>query len=382
MNILADENIPYVSDACAAGLGDVRTMAGRAMDRAAVADADILFVRSITRVNADLLEGSPVKFVGTATIGEDHIDKAYLAERGIGFSSAPGCNATSVAEYITAALLELAIERGSKLCNKTLGIVGHGNVGRRVEQKARALGMEVVLNDPPLERETGDSKYRPLEEVFEQCAIVTVHVPLTKDGPDPTYHLLGESFFDRLRTGAIVFNTSRGSVADGQALRTALEDGRVGACVLDVWEGEPNIDLDLMANCAIATPHISGYSFDGKVDGTLQIYEAACRHFDIEATWDPTPALPEPDCPEITVNGDEGIQTALHAAVKAVYPIRRDEAALRGIIHIPEADRAAAFDRLRKEYPRRREFTHTRALVEPANADLQRALTGLGFTSV
>jgi erythronate-4-phosphate dehydrogenase len=377
MKIVADENIPYAREAFGL-LGDVTTAPGRSMDRDLLRDADLLFVRSITKVNATLLDGTRVQFVGTATIGEDHVDKTYLAERGIGFSSAPGCNANSVGEYLAAALLVLAESRGFQLRDRRLGIIGHGNVGKRVEQKARALGVECVLNDPPLERETGDSKYRPLEEILD-CQIITAHVPLTKVGPDATHHLLDAAFFERVRTGTIIINTSRGSVVDGKALRAALESGKVGASVLDVWEGEPNIDLDLLANLALATPHIAGYSFDGKVNGTRQVYEAACRHLGIGPNWDPAPHLPEPDCPEVTVDGALPPQQALLNAVSAVYDIRYDDRAMRGIILKAPGQRAGYFDQLRKEYPQRREFQNTRARVQPKNKAIHQSLSGLGF---
>lgn len=377
MKIVADENIPYAREAFGL-LGDVTTAPGRSMDRDLVRDADLLFVRSITKVNAALLDETRVQFVGTATIGEDHVDKTYLSERGISFSSAPGCNANSVGEYLAAALLVLAESRGFQLCDRRLGIIGHGNVGKRVEQKARALGMDCVLNDPPLERETADAKYRPLDEIFD-CQIITAHVPLTKGGSDPTYHLLDAAFFERVRTGAIIINTSRGSVVDGSALRAALESGKVGASVLDVWEGEPNIDLDLLANLALATPHIAGYSFDGKVNGTRQVYEAACRHLGIEPDWDPAPHLPEPDCPEVTVDGALPPQQALLKAVSAVYDIRNDDRAMRGIILKAPGQRAGYFDQLRKEYPQRREFQNTHARVQPEDTAIRQSLMGLGF---
>ncbi len=377
MKIIADENIPYAREAFGL-LGDVTTAPGRGMTSDLLRNADLLFVRSITKVNAALLDGTRVQFVGTATIGEDHVDKTYLAERGIGFSSAPGCNANSVGEYIATALLVLAESRGFKLKDRKLGIVGHGNVGKRVEQKARALGMECVLNDPPLARQTGDAKYRPLDEIFD-CQVITAHVPLTKSGEDATYHLLNESFFDRVKTGTIIINTSRGSVADGQALRAALESGKVGACVLDVWEGEPNIDLNLLANLALATPHIAGYSFDGKVNGTRQVYEAACRQLGTTPSWDPAPHLPQPDCPEIVVDGTLPPQRALLNALSAVYDIRQDDHAMRAIIHEAPEQRAAYFDRLRKDYPQRREFHNTRAAVQPENAAIAQTLSGLGF---
>ncbi|NUM54196.1 MAG: 4-phosphoerythronate dehydrogenase PdxB [Candidatus Hydrogenedentes bacterium] len=380
MKIIVDENIPYGGDAFES-LGNVILRPGRAISQEDVRDADMLMVRSITRVNAALLDGSRVRFVATATIGTDHLDEAYLKERGIAYASAPGCNANSVAEYITASLLVLAETRGFKLWDRTLGIIGHGNVGKRVAQKARALGMRVVLNDPPLERETRDDTYRPLEEIFN-CSIITAHVPLTKSGPDATYHLLNEAFFSRCKTGTLILNTSRGAVCDGNALRVALESGKIGAAALDVWESEPDVDLELLSNCAIATPHIAGYSFDGKVNGTRQIYEAACAFLGVTPTWDPAPLLPAPDVPEVHANGTaRSIQSELAATVCSVYDILEDDARMRALLTMPAAERGPYFDRLRKEYPRRREFHNTRAVVDPKNAVLSKTLESLGFSS-
>ena len=301
LRILADENIPYVREAFAP-LGSVKTLSGRAMTAAAAREADLLLVRSITTVDRAFLEGSPVRFVATATIGEDHVDKAYLAERGIAFSSAPGSNADSVRQYVTAALLALAERFELDLSSLALGIIGVGHVGSRVWRNAVALGLRCVLNDPPQARTTGDPRYRPLDEIFA-CDLVTLHTPLTREGPDATFHLADESFIRRLKRGAILINTSRGAVADGEAIKRALDDGHLRACVLDVWEGEPRVDVDLLERAAIGTPHISGYSFDGKVNGTRQIYEAACRFLGIAPTWNPAPLLPAPECPSVVADG-------------------------------------------------------------------------------
>jgi len=360
-----------------ATLGDVVTVPGRSMDSGLVADAELLLVRSITKVDSNLLDGAHVRFVATATIGEDHVDKAYLADRGIAFSSAPGCNANSVGQYMTGALLALAEAFSLDLREMSLGIVGVGNVGSRVLAKATALGLTCVLNDPPLARETGDPKYRPIEEAMD-CDFVTLHVPLTREGEDATYHLADAAFLERLRDGAMLINSSRGSVADGEALIEALDEGQLSACVLDVWEGEPDIDVELLERVFIGTPHIAGYSFDGKVNGTRQIYQAACRHLGVDATWDPRPLLPAPACPEVTVDGRAA--DALHTAVRAVYDIRRDDDAIRGLLSMTAAERPAAFDRLRKEYPRRREFFNTVATVDPPDAALMAQLSGLGFS--
>ena len=375
MIIVADENIPYVCDAFGA-LGEVRTMSGRAMTPEAVRDAELLLVRSITKVNRDLLEGSAVQFVATATIGEDHIDKAYLAEKGIAFSSAPGSNADSVRQYITAALLVMAERFNLDLSTLSLGIIGVGNVGSRVLRNAEALGLRCILNDPPLARTTEDPRYHSLDEALE-CDIVTLHVPLTKEGPDATYHLANETFLRKMKPGSFLLNSSRGAVADGAAIKRALDDGHLRACVLDVWEKEPDIDVALLERVLIGTPHIAGYSFDGKVNGTRMIYEAACAHLDRLPDWNPAPLLPQPECPHIIVDGNAS--DALPQAVRAVYDILRDDTNMRGLLKVSPEERPKYFDRLRKEYPRRREFFNTTAEVSPPNTKLEATLSALGF---
>ena len=378
MRILADENIPLVREAFAE-LGHVETMPGRVITPEAVKDVSMLLVRSITRVNRALLAGSAVRFVATATIGEDHIHKGYLEEQGIVFASAPGSNADSVGQYMVSSLFALAERYGFKLEGTSLGIVGVGNVGSRVVKLAAALGMRCVLNDPPLARQTGDKEFRPLGEILA-CDIVTLHVPLTKHGPDATEHLVDADFLRRVKRGAILINTSRGPVADGKAIQRALDDGHLKACVLDVWEDEPNVDAGLLERVAIGTPHIAGYSFDGKVNGTRMIYEAACRFLGRNPTWDPAPLLPKAECPEVTVAGDTtDPEEAMRRAVFAVYDVRQDDAAMRHLLDVPESKREAEFDRLRKEYPRRMEFPNTRARVVPPSTQLESVLAGLGF---
>ena len=377
MVILVDENVPYGREAFGL-LGEVRTAHGRKISREMLADVDALVVRSITKVNADLLEGTPVRFVGTCTIGEDHVDKAWLAGRGIAFSSAPGCNANSVGEYITAALLHLAGKHGLSLPGMKLGIVGVGNVGKRVWKKAEALGLQCVLNDPPrFENEGGDPVFRPIDEILD-CDFITFHVPLEKTGPHATWHLADAAFLSRMKPGAVLLNSSRGGVVDNPALKTALREGRLRGAVLDVWEGEPRVDTELLQLVDIATPHIAGYSFDGKVNGTRQVYEALCATVDRPAEWDPSPLLPMPDCPDLTV--DPHAADALSGAVRAVYAIMEDDARMREMLALatPE-EQSAWFDRLRKEYPRRREFFNTRVAFTQADTAAERLFTGVGF---
>lgn len=383
MLIVADENIPFAQEAFGT-LGEVRLLSGRRMDAAAVRDADALMVRSVTRVDQALLQGSRVRFVGTATIGTDHVDAIWLAQAGIGFSAAPGSNANSVGEYMVAALLVLAQRQGRPLAGRSIGIVGVGNVGRRVAEKCLALGMTVRLNDPPLQRRTNDPKYRPLEELLD-CDFITLHVPLEREGQDPTWHLADERFLAKMRPESVLCNASRGAVADGAALLRALERGALAGAVLDVWEGEPAFDPALLERVSLATPHIAGYSYDGKVNGTEMIYRAACAHFGSKPTWDRAACVPKPLLPELSLRMRGGVEDALRDAVRRLYAIESDDAALRRLGDLPDAARAAGFDRLRKEYPVRREFQNTRVIVDAPDAPAQRvleltaALRGIGF---
>ncbi|MHC4574916.1 MAG: 4-phosphoerythronate dehydrogenase, partial [Planctomycetota bacterium] len=330
MKIIADENIPFVAE-CFSTIGRVETLPGRQITRNVVTDADVLLVRSITRVDADLLAGSKVRFVGTATIGFEHVDVEYLSKNHIGFASAPGSNANSVAEYIVAALLSVGKKHGIELEGKSIGIIGVGNVGSRVEKKAEALGMKVYLNDPPLQRQTGDSKYLPIEELCD-CDIITLHTPLTFEGIDKTFHLADEKFFDSLNPGCMFINTARGAVTDTGALKAAIQSGKLGAVVLDVWENEPNVDVELLRMVDLSTPHIAGYSLDGKIAGMIMIYEAGCKYFGLKATRTIEDFLPEPQVPRIIVDSTtENEQEILHETVQRVYCINRDDFNMREV---------------------------------------------------
>jgi len=378
VKIVADENIPFVRQAFES-MGDVVTAPGRQMNARMVADADALLVRSVTKVNAELLDGSAVRFVGTATIGTDHLDTAYLDRRGITWAAAAGCNANSVAEYVVAALLVLARRGGFRLADKTLGVVGVGNVGSRVVRYARALGMNVLENDPPLERQTHDRRFIPIEQIFE-ADLVTLHVPLTRRGPDATWHMVDADFLGKLGTDAYVLNTSRGAVVDGSALRRALQRQRLAGAVLDVWENEPDIDVQLLELVALGTAHIAGYSFEGKVTGTKMIYDAACRCFDLVSEWDPRPLMPPPAAPQLQVElRAERPQDIIGRVVKASYDIEKDDADLRGVSGLPLDQRRSRFDRLRRDYPVRREFDNTQVVLPTDQPDLAHTCEKLGF---
>jgi erythronate-4-phosphate dehydrogenase len=370
--VVADENIPFVADAFG-GLGDVRLMPGRAMSAQSVRDATVLLVRSVTRVDGALLDGSAVRFVATATIGTDHVDRAYLKEHDIGFAAAPGSNAQSVAEYVCAALLALQ-ERGLlRLPGATLGVVGVGNVGGKVVRVGQVLRMRVLRNDPPRARREGAEGFSTLDEVVSGADVVTFHVPLERGGEDPTFHLVDAALIDRLGRGAVLVNTSRGAVADTAALKKARQSGRLGALVLDVWEGEPDIDVELMRCADLATPHIAGYSFDGKVAGTRMIHEAACAFLGVDASW--PEGIPPAEDLRASVDGERILD-----AVRASYDICADDARMRRALELddPRA-RASAFDRLRKEYPRRREFATWRIGATSASRPIVPVLEELGF---
>lgn len=376
MRVLADENIPCAREAFGV-LGPVSLCPGREIAPEAVRDCEALIVRSVTRVDAGLLAGSRVRFVGSATIGTDHVDLEHLRQAGIGFASAAGSNANSVAEYVVCALLELSRRRGRPLAGRRLGVVGVGEVGRRVAGYARALGMQVLVNDPPRARAVGAAGFRPLDEVVA-ADFVTLHVPLTRAGEDPTHHLFDAGRLASLGRDAVLLNTSRGAVVDNAALATALAAGALGAAVLDVWEGEPAPDAGLVERVALATPHVAGYSLDGKLAGTEQVARAACRFFGVPPAWSAAVALPAPSPAELRVDAALETEAAVRQACRAVYDIERDDRAMRGLLALAPAERARGFDALRHEYPVRREFHATR-LVGGEGTPARRILAALGF---
>jgi erythronate-4-phosphate dehydrogenase len=377
MQIIADENIPCVAKAFAS-LGEVTLLPGRSMTPAQVRDADILLVRSVTRVDARLLGETDVQFVGSATIGFDHVDRGYLARRGIGFTTAPGSNATSAAEYVVSALLALNAQQGFEPAGKTVGIIGCGNVGSRVRHKLAALGMNCLVNDPPLQAQGGHNAFVDLEAVL-QADVITLHVPYTREGSYPTHHLADAAFLERLRPGAILINTARGAVVDNAALDALLEARPDLSVVLDVWEGEPDISMSLLEKVQLGTPHIAGYSLDGKLRGTEMIYRAACAHFGRPVQWQAADDLPAGLSLDLRELRDEPLLAKLQAAVFACYDIRLDDASLRQQLALPAAERPARFDRLRKEYPVRREFPLANITTGEPDGELARVLTVLGF---
>jgi len=361
--IVADENIPFVYETFGHA-GEVHTLNGRAINPEVVRDADVLLVRSVTRVDRALLENSSVRFVGSTTIGTDHIDRDYLRERGIVFAHAPGSNATSVVEYVLASLLWTAVRKKVSLRGKTVGIVGVGNIGSRLAGRLPALGMRVLKNDPPLQaaaEEAGKAHdFVSLEQVLAESDIVTLHVPLERKGPYATYHLIDGAALAHMKPGAWLVNTCRGAVVDNPVARRAIEAGALGAALFDVWEGEPEIDPELVRLTDVATPHIAGYLFDGKVLGTTMVYDAFVEHFGLPHVWDSEVVLSGAGEDHLDLNPpafDEGETSWLFALVQQMYDVVADDARMRKLPDLPPDEQGAYFTALRKNYPRRRTFS-------------------------
>ncbi len=373
MKILVDENMPY-AQGLFARLGEVKLVPGRPLPLEELADADALMVRSVTKVNADLLAGTGVKFVGTATAGTDHVDDSWLKQTGIGFSAAPGCNAIAVVEYVFSALLMLAERDGFALQDRTVGIVGVGNVGGRLQTRLETLGIRTLLCDPPRADAGEPGDFLPLETLVEQADILTFHTPLFKDGPYKSLHLADEALIRRLKPGTILINACRGPVVDNQALLACLAQGQQLSTVLDVWEPEPALNLELLAKVDIGTPHIAGYTLEGKARGTTQVFEAYSAFIGQPQQVALSSLLPTPEFSQITLNGPLD-QPTLKRLAHLVYDVRRDDAPLRKVAGIP-----GEFDKLRKHYLERREWSSLR--VQCTVEQTATTLKNLGFDAV
>ncbi len=373
MNIVADQQIPLVADAFAQ-FGTVKRLPGREIRREHLTDCDVLLVRSVTRINADLLAKTPVQFIATATSGFDHIDRGFLQANNIGFSYAPGCNARPVAEYVLAAVLQLEPDFITNASEKTLGIIGYGHVGTKVARFFQAIGVECVINDPPLAEKNPTAEHFQSLDAALQCDVITLHVPLEREGRYATENLLAADRLQQIRAGSILINTARGEVLNQVALKQRLQKQDIRT-VIDVWQNEPAIDIELLAQVEIGTPHIAGYSLDGRYRSAEKIYLDCCDRFNTTPTYD-FPALPvtERDA------GSIGENELLPYLIRQSTPIQRDAADLSRIIALPEpGERASEFDRLRREYPTRREFSSTRVNSTGLTGTLQQTLQTLGF---
>lgn len=373
MKILVDENMPYAHDLFSR-LGEVKAVPGRPIPVAELNDADALMVRSVTKVNAALLDATPVRFIGTATAGTDHIDENYLQQAGIAFSAAPGCNAIAVVEYVFSALLGLAERDGFTLTDRTVGIIGVGNVGSRLQARLNAWGVKTLLCDPPRADRGDEEIFHPLETLVQEADILTFHTPLYLDGPYKTLHLADEALIRRLKPGTILINACRGEVVDNDALLHCLQQGQALSTVLDVWEPEPDLNVALLALVDIGTAHIAGYTLEGKARGTTQVFEAFSQFIGQPQQIPLETLLPAADIGSVTLRGALN-QAILKRVVHLVYDVRRDDALLRSVAGV-----AGEFDKLRKHYAERREWSSL--CVQCDDAESAKLLTALGFSVV
>ena len=374
LKLIVDENIALAAEIFNQ-FGDVKFVSGRYITNSLLKDIDILIVRSITNVDEELLKNTSVKFVGTATIGIDHIDLDYLKKNNIIFADAKGCNSFSVAEYVVAALLNFSVKYDFLLKDKSIGIVGVGNVGSKVATFAEALGMNVLLNDPPLQRNGDRRNFVELDEILK-CDIVTLHVPLNPNGIDKTHHLFDKKILSRLKNDTILINSSRGAVINNLDLYDFIEKKNLKV-VLDVWENEPEINLELLNKVLIGTPHIAGYSYEGKVNGTKMIYDSLCKFLEAGKSFSFELETPQNSIKQF----DEcnKLEIGLNDLISNIYSILDDDNRLRKLIVMNKNERIKDFDLQRKNYPKRREFNNYTISANKLSSQIRKILTALRF---
>lgn len=363
MKLVADINIPYLKGVLDSYFEDIVLLPAQAINREIVKDADALLVRTRTFCNADLLEGSIVKFIGSATIGFDHIDADYCNSRGIEWVNAPGCNSGAVQQWVASALLQISKSKGIKLEGKVLGIVGVGNVGRKVVEIGLALGMEVLCCDPPRKREEHLTDFVDLKTIAQRADFITFHVPLSLSGIDATNHMIDGARIESFKDNVVIINSSRGEVIESQSLIDAIINKKIAASALDVWENEPNISQELLKLVNIATPHIAGYSVEGKVNGTQMVVDALSKFFNLGIhPWIPV---------ENPISKKEVLENpiSLTDAIFRTYNIMIDDASFRKA--------SIDFEKYRSNYVLRREFSGYR--VSGADENLIGSLKKLGF---
>ena len=371
MKIIIDDKIPYIKGALEP-FAEVVYLPGNKTTPSVVKDADALITRTRTHCNRELLEGSNVKFIATATIGFDHIDTEYCKQAGIEWTNAPGCNAESVNQYIASALFSWSMRRRKDIAGLTIGVVGVGNVGKRVARTCEILGMNVLLNDPPRERVEGKDRFVSLEKIQNEADIITFHVPLNMAGQDKTYHMGDEVFLQNLAKKPLIINSCRGEVIDSTAIYDAIEAGDVEAYIADCWEHEPDINMDLLNLTEFGTPHIAGYSKDGKANGTKMSVQAVSRFFNLGIeNWEPE-NVELPHNTLIEIDGEQRREYSILAeAILSTYDIENDDEALKESPHL--------FEKLRGDYPVRREFdSYTLKLKNVPEAIVEK-LRLLGF---
>ena len=372
IRIVADNKIPFLQGALE-GVASVKYLPGGEITRNDLLEADALMIRTRTRCDRSLLEGTGVKFIATATIGYDHIDTGYCSEAGINWVNAPGCNASSVQQYMVSVLLYLAAEKGLELSSLTLGVIGVGNVGSKVVKAAGALGMKVLMNDPPRARSEGSGVFVPLEYLLEQSDVVTLHVPLNRGGADNTLQMVNRQFIEQMKPGAILVNSSRGEVVAEQHLIHGIESGKVSGAVLDVFQGEPQVDARLLDLLTLATPHIAGYSLDGKANGTTMAVRAVSGFFNLGLDrWEPD-HIPLPE--QTMLLGDASScsrNDLLWELFRETYDVSKDDQRLR--------DRPEAFESLRGDYPLRREPAAYSVRLFQGYPEIREVFEELGFS--
>ncbi len=370
MKVIADKNIPFLKGVLEP-FADMIYLPGDEISNDHIKDADALLIRTRTKCNEELLKKSKISFIGTATIGSDHIDKDYCEKSGIKWVAAEGCNSNAVLQYITSALCHLSVRYNFDLKDKTLGVVGVGNIGKKVVRLAEEIGMRVLLNDPPRERNEGKCGFHSLKVLKQECDIITFHVPLNHEGEDKTFHLCDENFLSGTIKDTIIINSSRGGVIDEKALIRFIENRHLLACVLDVYEKEPMIDHHLLHHLTFATSHIAGYSLDGKANGTTAVVNKLSKHFNLPYTsWEANIGESE----NLSVNIDypgKSFQEILTDIVRQIYPITEDDKKLR---NNPEN-----FEELRNSYTYRRDFNAWKVSLIKGTEDIERKLRRLGF---
>lgn len=358
MKIIADQNIPEVESAFNS-LGKVELIPGREITRTHLLDCQCLLVRTVTTVNKTLLQNTPVQFVGSATIGTDHVDLGYLKRQGITFSNAAGCNAEAAAEYVVSGIFALSQHRALDPFTRKAGIIGCGNVGSNLLKKFQTLGIETLVCDPlKAKLHDNNSIYVDLETIISECDLISLHVPLTHEGKHPTHHLLNKQNLALLKKGCLLINAARGAVVDNQALAQVIDQRSDLITFLDTWENEPNLSRGLLEKVDLATPHIAGYSVEGRLRGTQMILEAACRTFDKGVNWqmsdqlsDPaTINIAEPSCP----------LDFWQQVFQKHHDIWQDNLALKNTSDLSDTSFTQLFDSLRKVYPNRYEYNRYR----------------------
>lgn len=348
MKIVVDKNIPFIHGAIDPW-ADVEYIEGSRINHDMLVDADAMIIRTRTKCNAQLLKHTSIKFIGTATIGTDHIDLEWCRQQGIICEAAPGCNSGSVMQYLASVLVYLIARYEIDPSVSTLGIVGVGNVGSKVAKMAETLGFNVLLNDPPRERIGGKENFITLNNLLYESDIVSIHVPLTFEGPDKTYQLLNDRFFIKMKNKAVIINTSRGQVVGEKALLEQLSKYRIKTAVLDVWRSEPEINAELLSAVEIGTAHIAGYSADGKANGGKTIIRKMAEYFDLPLKkWEPV-TLPVPGNSAIDISSYHGSELdIISKVISETYSVEKDSNALK--------ENPSLFEKIRNEYGIRREF--------------------------